>query len=206
MPDGDPDSIDWFRQKGINYFYSPPAVFHGGCYIAEPDPNLKQDVVFVGSRGYHREWTYRKTLIDWLAETYGKQFTLYEHSSQMREHKLNTLYSSVKIAVGDTFCTGFSHPLYFSDRLFEAAGRNAFQIFPYIPGIERYFDIDKEIVCYEFNNFEQLRHKIDHYLAHDDEREAIRRAGHERVKREHTYKHRLQNVLDVVLNGKPSIY
>ena len=124
----------------------------------------------------------------------------------MREHKLNTLYASAKVAVGDTFCPGFNRKRYFSDRLTETAGRGCFQVFPYIQGIDELYELEKEIITYKYGDFFNMFNLIDFYLDHDDEREKIKLAAFERTKKEHCYTHRLQNVLDVVLNGKRSIY
>jgi len=187
-------------------------VFGEECYMAGRtiqkaiDSSLtfevaQRDVVFVGSKRYHREWPYRPRLIEWLKETYGVGFTHVGGDGEIsttRGAALNQLYADSKIAIGDTLCKGFKYPHYFSDRLMESTGRGAFTIFPYIKGIEDLFEIDKEIVTYEFENFAELRRKIDYYLSHDDEREAIRRAGHERTKRDHTYKKRWETILEEV--------
>jgi spore maturation protein CgeB len=95
----------------------------------------------------------------------------------------------------------FDYPYYMSDRIFETTGRAGFIIHPYVKGIEDLFEIDKEIVTYEFENFAELRRKIDYYLVHDDEREAIRKAGHERTKRDHTYLKRWETILATVGSG-----
>jgi spore maturation protein CgeB len=53
-------------------------------------------------------------------------------------------------------------------------------------------------VTYEFGNFKQLAELIEHYYRETGEREAIRRAGHERTKRDHTYTQRLEAMLGVL--------
>jgi len=156
------------------------------------------DVIFVGSKGYHPEHWYRPALIEWLEKTYKDRFARYGGDSSngvVRGHRLNRLYASTRVAVGDTLCINFDYPWYLSDRIFESVGRGAFTIFPYIYGLETFFEIDKEIVTYTFNDFEELKSKIDYYIEHDEEREKIRKAGHERVKREHTYMHRWEQIL-----------
>ena len=163
------------------------------------------DIIFVGSKGYHPEWNYRPTLIDWLRDSYQSQFTHVGgdgDTGTIRGERLNRVYGSSKIAVGDTLCIGFDYPYYFSDRLFESTGRGGFTIFPYIKGIEDNFEIGKEIVTYEFNNFDDLRQKIDYYLNNDEEREQIRIAGHERTKKDHTYMRRWEQILEEVINEK----
>ena len=49
---------------------------------------------------------------------------------------------------------------------------------------------------YEHGNLKDLKQKIDYYLTHDDEREAIRLRGHERTKRDHTYVNRWKTILE----------
>jgi hypothetical protein len=209
---------DWFNENtDVKGHYLPAAVFHEEAYMVEPQRTLisplgvpfgdgqprtqyEQNLVFVGSRGYHPEWPYRPMLIDWLKSTYGEQFQHFggDGLGVVRGDDLNRLYADTRIAIGDTLSKGFNYPHYFSDRLFESTGRGAFTIFPYIEGMEDLFEIDKEIVTYEFENFAELRRKIDYYITHNEEREAIRRAGHERTKRDHTYKKRWETILATV--------
>lgn len=188
---------DWFNENTeVKGHYLPAGVYHEECYISGLMMKQK-DIIFVGSKGYHPEWQYRPQLIDWLGKNYAG-FTHVGGDGQIpttRGDALNQMYANTKIAVGDTLCINFDYPYYFSDRLFETTGRGGFLIFPYIKGIEDCFEIDKEIVTYEFGNFDQLKEKIDYYLTHDEEREAIRKAGHERTKRDHTYLKRWEAII-----------
>jgi spore maturation protein CgeB len=113
----------------------------------------------------------------------------------MRGDDLNRIYARSKIAIGDTLNINFNYPYYSSDRLFESTGRGGFTIYPNIVGLEDFFKDREEIVFYEHGNIRDLKEKIDYYLEHDKEREAIRFAGHERAKNEHTYKHRWATIL-----------
>jgi spore maturation protein CgeB len=79
--------------------------------------------------------------------------------------------------------------------VYETIGRGGFMIHPYIKGLEREFEDKKHIVFYEYGNFEQLKELIDYYLEHDAEREAIRKAGHELVKQNYTYRNRWEYIL-----------
>jgi spore maturation protein CgeB len=65
--------------------------------------------------------------------------------------------------------------------MFEALGRGGFLIFPHIEGIRSHYT-ENELVTYEYGNFTELKQKIDYYIEHDEERELIRKAGHERTK------------------------
>ena len=69
----DANMADWLNENtSITGHYLPAGVFHEECYMAEPNSGKQWDVIFVGSKGYHHEWSYRPKLIDWLAETYGE--------------------------------------------------------------------------------------------------------------------------------------
>lgn len=202
---------DWFNDNtNVKGIYLPAAVYDKECYIhSEPvyienanKGELINDIIFVGSKGYHPEWPYRPKLIDKLKEHYGDDFHHIGRDGEgaVRGDELNRLYASSKIAVGDTLCIGFDYPYYLSDRIFETTGRGGFIIHPYIEGIYDLFDEGKEIVTYKFNDFDDLFAKIDYYLEHPEEREKIRLAGHERTKRDHTYRNRWEFILKEVMS------
>lgn len=186
------------EQTTVKGHYLPPGVFGPECYLA--DPTSRFDVAFVGSYHYHPEWPYRAKLINWLRDTYGDRFRHYGEGGLMtvRGADLNQVYANAKVVVGDTLCLNYNYPHYWSDRLFETAGRGGFQIFPRIVGISDYLTENKEVVLYDYDDFPQLKSKIDYYLMRDQEREAIRLAGHERTKAEHTYAHRWQQILETL--------
>ena len=71
-----------------------------------------------------------------------------------------------------------------------------FLLTEYAPGIENYFEIDKEIVC--FRNKKEMVDKVIHYLNHDEERRAIAQAGWKRATSEHTCFHMLSRVFDQI--------
>jgi hypothetical protein len=197
------------EKRGIKAFYLPPGVFEDECYFGEKRPELQQDVVFVGSRGYHPEWAYRPQLIEWLEKTYGDRFTQWGGGGKgtIRGKDLNDLYASAKVVIGDTLCKGFDYPYYFSDRLFEATGRGAFMIFPYIKGLEDHFKLegsDRELVTYKFGDFDGLKRTIDLYLDNEEERELIRLRGNLRARTDHTYTKRLQYLLETINNERKS--
>ena len=177
--------------------YGPESFIPGGDWDS---PNAN-DVIFVGSRSYHPEWTWRPELIDWLRATYGKRFTHIGpdgDTGTVRGWDLNAAYSRSKVAVGDTLCLGFNYPYYSSDRLFEAAGRGAFQLYPRITGLDEWFTDGEHLRYFDFGDFDQLKSLIDHYLTCDAEREIIRLAGHRHAREHHTYTHRWQSIIEQV--------
>ncbi|HUI40761.1 MAG TPA: glycosyltransferase, partial [Terriglobia bacterium] len=78
-------------------------------------------------------------------------------------------------------------------RLFEAAGCGAFQIADWKPGLAEHFEPECEVVT--FHSRDELREKVDYYLAHPDERRAIADRAYLRAHREHTYERRLARML-----------
>ena len=194
---------EFWKQRGINHHWLPAAVYDKECYLAEPIEKYSADVAFVGvTRSYHREWPYRMRLLEWLRSQYGTRFLKIGFPLvSIRNNELNELYASVKIAIGDTLCLGFQHPNYWSDRVYETTGRGGFIIHPFVPGMEKHFENGRHLVFYQYGNFEQLRELIDYYLKHDDEREKIRLAGHLHTRTNHTYRHRMRELLATVFPG-----
>ena len=196
----DKKMADWLTDNTpVKGHYLPAGVFDEECFIStEPSP-FANDVIFVGSRGYHPEWPWRPKLIDWLRDTYGPRFTHIGgdgDSGTLRGAALNAAYSNSKVAVGDTLCLGFDYPWYASDRLFEAPGRGGFQLFPRIKGIPELFD--GTMMFFDFGDFEGLKDLIDYYVEHDQGREALRTMCHEHVKTHHTYVQRWKTILGLI--------
>jgi hypothetical protein len=179
--------------------YLTPGVFEPECYISE-ERLAEPPVIFVGSYNYHNRWPYRRQLIDWLKNEYGDRFKGYgpDFGKSYRGRELNQLYASSKIVVGDTYCPNFSYRAYWSDRTPETLGRGGFLIHPWIEGMDDFYTDHEHLVYYDYGDFDQLRYLIDYYLEHDDEREAIRLAGHRHVKENHTFTNRWDYILGKV--------
>lgn len=177
--------------------FIPAAVYDKEVYIhPDYDPNnFDNEVVFVGSRQYHSEWTYRPTLIDWLKSNYNFKHVGSDGEGTVRGEALNRLYALSKIAIGDTLNIGFDYPYYSSDRLWESIGRGAFTIYPHIEGLDDYYEDGKEVVFYKHGDFDDLKKKIDYYLEHDEEREKIRLEGQYKTKTTGTYLNRWHEIL-----------
>lgn len=212
-PDGDPASQEFFENRGINHHYMRPGVFEPECYIAQPSQEFINDkcndIIFVGGGAPagepeqygHNEWPYRGELLKYLRDKYGSRYTKYGYPQEtVRNELLNNIYSGSKVVVGDSLCLNFNHPYYWSDRAYETIGRGGFLIHPYIKGMDEEFIDGETIVFYEYNNWDQLREKIDYYLEHDEEREKIRLAGHDFVKNNATYNNRLEKMLNIIFD------
>jgi spore maturation protein CgeB len=85
-------------------------------------------------------------------------------------------------------------------RVFEVPGAGGFLLTENAPGLERYFSCGIEIETFE--TLEQLARKIPYYLNNPQLRDAIARAGHVRVRQEHTYDIRLKEVLEFAADAR----
>lgn len=208
----DKQMADWFnKETDVKGHYLHAGVFDQECYMAMPvTPRPPQydrlyDVIFVGSKGYHPEWPYRPRLIKELEFHYGRRFMHVggdgTRMKTTRGDALNQLYANTKVVVGDSLCIDFKYPEYWSDRVYETLGRGGFMIHPWIKGMDDDFEDGKHLVFYKFGDFDDLFKKIDYYNEHPDEREKIRKAGHEHVKKNHTYKNRWEEIIKEVTNG-----
>ncbi len=81
-------------------------------------------------------------------------------------------------------------------RNFEVPGSGALLMTDRADNVEEYFVPGKEIIL--FTDTADLIEKAKYYLAHDEEREAIRKAGYERTVREHTYANRFDHIFKVM--------
>ena len=106
--------------------------------------------------------------------------------------QLIQMFSRSKINLGFSTCgdthEGGERIVQVRLRDFEVPMSGGFYMVEYLEELEEFFEIGREIVCYRSR--EDLAEKIRYYLSHDEEREAIRRAGYERCLRDHTWQRR----------------
>ncbi len=81
-------------------------------------------------------------------------------------------------------------------RNFEIPGCGAFLLTGEADNLEEYYEDGKEIVI--FKDVSDAAEKIKYYLAHDDERLRIARAGYEHTLREHTYEERFKKIFEAM--------
>ena len=81
-------------------------------------------------------------------------------------------------------------------RNFEIPLAGGFELTNYVPGLEHYLTIGEETVVYSAP--EDCALQIKYYMENEEYRRAIMQAGYERVKKEHTYLRRLEQILAVI--------
>jgi spore maturation protein CgeB len=80
--------------------------------------------------------------------------------------------------------------------LFETTGVGALLVIDHAKDLPILFEPGKELVAYRTPN--ECAELIEYYLEHDKEREAIAKAGQQRTLKEHTFYHRMQELLEIV--------
>ncbi len=110
----------------------------------------------------------------------------------LSDEDLIRMYSRSKINLGFSSCgeTHASGERITQIRLrdFEVPMSGGFYLVEYMRELEEFYNVGREIVCYA--DRDDLLDKAQYYLAHDAEREAIRRAGQQRCLRDHTWQQR----------------
>lgn len=136
-----------------------------------------------------------------LSRTFGKNFGLYGHkwdipevTSSLRRrinfYEQNNIYNGSNIVVSSNHYNNVRK--YFSDRQLVSMATGTLTISNYIPGLEEYFSNHEHLVW--FNTPSECVDLCKYYLNHPDEAEKIGTAGANKVKQEHTYFKRVEEL------------
>ncbi|RJP21098.1 MAG: glycosyltransferase family 1 protein [Candidatus Omnitrophota bacterium] len=103
-------------------------------------------------------------------------------------------HSIINVNVFHTQCINSANP-----RVYDVLAAGGFLLSEYRPILEEEFRLNEHLVC--FRTPEELREKARYYLEHEEEREAIARAGQRFVLEHATYRQRVQTMLQQTQNG-----
>jgi len=206
------ECIELITKAGAgNVHYLPVAcdpIVHAPAVLTEEErARWGSPVSFVGA-GYHNrqqvmaslcelplklwgtEWPDCKPF-DRLLQESGRRLTPDEYIKIFNSTDVNlNLHSSAERDGVDPF-GDFVNP-----RTFELASTNAFQLVDERALLPEVFEPGKEVAT--FKDVPELKAKIEYYLAHPEERKIMTAKARERVLREHTYAHRLQEMLTII--------
>lgn len=90
-----------------------------------------------------------------------------------------------------------------TQRIMDIMGAGGFVLTNYCEETAELFEEGKEIVM--FRTPEELIQKVDYYLEHEEEREQIARAGHERAMNDYTYEKKIKKLLDWVTEDEGGV-
>jgi spore maturation protein CgeB len=199
-----PPTVEFFQRKGI------PAVLHRLGFDPEvlpPQGNSPRTypVTFVGSL-----FTIHKSRIEWLEQLcalvpelqiWGPGVELLDASSPLRRRHMGVVWGSEMYEVLLRSQITLNHhgdvaPYANNCRLFEATGAGAMLLTDWKANLQDLFDVGREVAAYR--TAEECAEMIRHYLAHEEARHSMARAGQARTLRDHTYRIRMQELIDIV--------
>lgn len=181
------------------------------------DDLLKACPLEVNEDGFERlEWVYanyflarhitameRKEVLDLLSQKHNVDLYTYEQTPHLQ--KINNkgtaevleeaplIYKCSKINLNislKSIITGI--PL----RAFEIMGSGGFLLTNYQADFGEYFEAGVDYEYYE--DYEDLEKKVEYYLTHEDERKAIAENGYRKVKSQHTYSKRVDEMVRIL--------
>lgn len=213
--------------SGRELYFIPPAANTRYLFPDKPDRRFLCDIAFVGSFYTFKKEMFSKLLYParkrYKILIYGPGWTLRDRFlrlgsgvarrvgwetltrlinnqrltiSQDDERKL---YASAKICLNiheyyEYYPDNASKGM-LNEREFKIPAAGGFQLSDYVQGMERNFELGKEIAI--FKSPEDGLSKIEYYLKNEKERKEIQEAGTARVLREHTYRHRVRQIINL---------
>jgi spore maturation protein CgeB len=160
---------DW-SIYGINHQVVRQGIYKPECVLEKGEKIY--DVLFVGSfNPYNKE---RNRILDLVNADFSLKWIGKNNDNEVRGMKLNRLYAQAKIVVGDSVPS----PHYWSNRVVETLGRGGFLIHVEVEGLKEAYP---HLVTYKQGDYDDLKQKIEYYLAHNKERNAIIKKNHKWV-------------------------
>lgn len=189
--------------RNLHYLpmYCVPSMHHPITLTSEERLRYARPISFVGSRYPYRERLV-KELLDFPIKLWGGGWRRAE-SPDIRSHVAGgPVWGRAKLAVysGSTLSLNHHHPLNdivgVNTRAFELAASGVCQVADLKEELPALFKPGEEVVTYR--DLEELKRYLTYYLAHPDEAHAIADNARKRALREHTLRHRVEEMLDVV--------
>lgn len=168
----------------------------------EDKDSKEYELLFVGNS----RLMYRRILKDLLPtehklSVYGREWeefpvSEYVVSDYIDNDKVGQAYHDAKILLNDHW-DDMRHFGIISNRVFDALAVGAFVVSDYLPEIDEVFG--GAVITYKTK--EELKEKIDYYLANEEEREKLALKGKEIVLNAHTFRDRCKDIVDVIEKG-----
>ena len=199
-----PPTVEFFQRKGI------PAVLHRLGFDPEVLlPKAEQErsypVTFVGSlSAVHRsriEWLEQLCALVPELRIWGPGPICWTTSSPLRGRHMGVVWGNEMYDILLRSQITLNHhgdvaPYANNCRLFEATGAGAMLLTDWKANLQDLFDVGREVAAYR--TVEDCAQMIRHYLDHEDDRRTMARAGQARTFRDHTYRIRMQELVEIV--------
>ena len=196
-------SLQQVGLRNLHYLpmYCVPSLHHPVTLTPEDVRRFASPLSFVGSR-----YDYRERFVRELA---GSPVRLWGHGWARATDPVirrmvagGPVYGRDKLAVyaGSTLSLNHHHPMNdivgVNTRTFELAAAGACQLVDAKEDVGHLFKAGEEVLTYR--DLGELRRHIDYYLAHPDAARAIGENARRRALSEHTLRHRIDAMLDVL--------
>lgn len=219
---GDPRMEGFSKSTGKPYFTIPLAadriglqptleekfiseIAYVGTNLPEKREFFKKNVYPLGKKWelkiYGQDWTTSDYLVGWLQRA--AQYFNVRGLRSLRKPKLAIsdeakIYRSacISINVHEDYQREFGGDC--NERTFKIPFCGGFEVVDSVRCIKKYFPIDGEMVIAQ--NDREWVDLVNYYLKRPDEKVEIINAGRRRVLAEHTYHHRVQNMINI-MNG-----
>ena len=169
----------------------------------------KYDVSFIGGISHYRKWFIQRLLKKGIkVECFGTgwengrvSYADMENiiqSSRINLNITNSVVYDIRYVLSNpkhaiSLVRGLKNQSEIKARVFELTAQGGFTLSEYVPFLEDYFSIGKEISCY--TNVDEAEAMIMYYLKNDDERESIKEFGIKKALEHHLYKHRIKEFM-----------
>lgn len=201
--------FDELESKGIkNYYYLPQACCRTAHKPASLNPEeagrYSADLSFMGAAYYNRVRSFPQ-MLEFDFKIWGTGWNLdtpVGQRVQNNNERVSTddcvkIYNAAKINLNlhsSTFHEDVNpNGDFINPRTFEIAACSGFQLVDERAELHDFFRVGEEIVT--FKTIDDLKEKIRYYLQNASERETIAAKARDRVLREHTFEHRLKEML-----------
>ena len=191
-----------------NHYYLPQACLpsmHKEISLSIEERNkYSADVSFMGAGYFNRAQSFPR-LLDYDFKIWGTEWDLgsilgsriQNNNKRLKSDNIVKIYNAAKINLNlhsSSFHEGVN-PVgdFVNPRTFEIAACGGFQLIDDRSELDDLMDPIKEIVT--FSSINDLCEKVDYYLNNSDEAKVIAKCGKERVLKEHTIQHRMDEML-----------
>jgi spore maturation protein CgeB len=196
-------SLQQVGLRNLHYLpmYCVPSLHHPVALTADDVRRFASPLSFVGSRYDYRERLVRE-LDGYPLRLWGNGWSRSEDPVVRRMVAGGPVYGRDKLAVyaGSTLSLNHHHPMNdivgVNTRTFELAAAGACQVVDAKDDLAHLFKPGEEVVSYR--DLGELRRQLDYYLGHPDEARAIGANARRRALAEHTLRHRIEAMLDVL--------
>jgi len=201
-----------------NYAFLPlaadPEVYHPLELTPEEQRYFGSAVSFVGA-GYFNRQEFLQGLLDFDFKIWGSDWRLssplgpyiQKQAARVSEEEIVRIFNASRINLNlhsSPFHQGINpQGDYLNPRVFDLAATGAFQLVDWRQQLPEFFQPEVEVAT--FSSLTELREKIHYFLAHEEERRQMAQRSRERCLRDHTYRQRMGQALEIIADFYPEL-